>query len=52
MRQANASTTLNVYCHLRLDKDDSPPAVIAVVFATRADRLADFLRTSSWIIRP
>ena len=46
LRHASAKTTLDVYGHMWLDKDESARAAVAAVFTARADVLADSLRTN------
>jgi integrase len=47
LRHASARTTLDTYDHLWPDRDDSTRVASEAVFSTRADILADNLRTES-----
>jgi integrase len=47
LRHASAKTTLDVYGHLWPDKDEASRAVVAAAIASRAENLADFLRTKA-----
>jgi integrase len=46
LRHASAKTTLDTYGHLWPDSDDSTRAAVEAVIATRAESLADNLRTT------